>query len=142
MISQDALEAFRGAVAEQSKDPYSYLLKQNKLPMSLIRDNTDTKNGLKQHAAKIAIETAPFNDTFGPKAQRKRPKLAVSSLEDLAGESVKMHDNYLERLEQAALLSGTSGQPGDGEATGESTTGVPREAVFGAGQSKRIWNGK
>ena len=41
VISQDALDKFRGAVEAQSKDPYSYLLKQNKLPMSLITDNKD-----------------------------------------------------------------------------------------------------
>jgi nuclear GTP-binding protein len=110
--------------------------------MSLIRD-TPTQNGLKQHAAKIAIETAPFGDTFGPKAQRKRPKLAVSTLEDLAGESVKMHGEYLERLEQAKLLSGTSNDNEDGDDNGdEGLRSAPKETVFGAGQSKRIWNGE
>ena len=74
VISQDALAAFRGAVEAQSKDPYSYLLKQNKLPMSLINDNKDKerKDGLVQHKAKIRIESEGFGDTFGPKAQRKR----------------------------------------------------------------------
>lgn len=146
VISQDALAAFRGAVAAQQSDPYSYLLKQNKLPMSLIKDNENTKNGLKQHQAKIAVETAPFSETFGPKAQRKRPKLAVSSLEDLAGETVKMHDNYLDRLEQARLLSGNINDedkadhynPVEAEADGNLTTA--REAIFSKGQSKRIWN--
>ena len=59
VISQDALSAFRGAVEAQSKDPYSYLLKQNKLPMSLIHDNKDKerKDGLVQHQAKIRIES-------------------------------------------------------------------------------------
>lgn len=142
VISQDALAAFRGAIAEQSADPYSYLLKQNKLPMSLIRDNSETKNGLKQHAAKIAVETAPFGDTFGPKAQRKRVKLGVASIEDLAGETVKMHDSYVERLEQIRLLSGQSGesQEAEGVSEGDGTLSVAREAIFSKGQSKRIWN--
>jgi nuclear GTP-binding protein len=87
VISQEALTSFREAVAERASDPYSVLLKTNKLPMSLIRDNVHTVNGLKQHEAKMAIETAPFSDTFGPKAQRKRVKLGVASLEDLAGDS-------------------------------------------------------
>lgn len=144
VISQDALAAFRGAVEAQQKDPYSYLLKQNKLPMSLIKDNENTKNGIKQHQAKIAVETSPFVDTFGPKAQRKRPKLAVSSLEDLAGESEKMHDTYLDRLEQARLLSGN---PTDSDMVGENSNQEParilttaKEAIFSKGQSKRIWN--
>src|SRR5438034_3137425 len=74
VIAQDALNSFREAMAERSSDPYSVLLKTNKLPMSLIRDGQG-KNGLKQHAAKIAVEALPFKDTFGPKAQRKRVKL-------------------------------------------------------------------
>ena len=85
VISQDALHSFRAAMAERASDPYSVLLKTNKLPMSLIRDG-EGKNGIKQHQAKIAVESAPFSETFGPKAQRKRVKLAAGSLEDLAGE--------------------------------------------------------
>ncbi|KAH8700238.1 nucleolar GTP-binding protein 2 [Talaromyces proteolyticus] len=140
VISQEALASFREAVAERAADPYQVLLKTNKLPMSLIRDGGDSNNinGLKQHRAKMAIETSPFSDTFGPKAQRKRPKLAFSSVEDLAGESVKMHDDYIETMEKKALLSGNSGNAEDDEDSGVLATA--REAVFSKGQSKRIWN--
>jgi len=143
VISQDALAAFRGAVAAQQNDPYSYLMKQNKLPMSLIKDDENKKNGLKQHAAKIAVETSPFADTFGPKMQRKRPKLAVSSLEDLAGETDKMHETYLDRLEQAKLESGLGRDFEQQDAAGAVADGqinAAREAIFSKGQSKRIWN--
>lgn len=144
VISQDALAAFRGAVAEQQSDPYSYLLKQNKLPMSLIKDNENTKNGIKQHQAKIAVESSPFSETFGPKAQRKKPKLAVSSLEDFAGETEKMHDTYLDRLEQAHLLSGNAAGDTDrdkfAEPAADGQLSAAREAIFSKGQSKRIWN--
>lgn len=142
VIGQEALTSFREAMAERAKDPYSVLLKTNKLPMSLIRDG-EGKNGLKQHQAKMAVEASPFSDTFGPKAQRKRVKLGVSSLEDLAEDSVKSHDTYLDRLEQAKLLSGTSNDP---EPTGEAAEvddghiTSAREAIFSKGQSKRIWN--
>ena len=141
VISQDALNSFREAMAERASDPYQVLLKTNKLPMSLIRDGQG-KNGLKQHQAKIAVESSPFGEIFGPKAQRKRVKLGVGSLEDLAGETVKMHDTYLDRLEQAKLLSGTSGvedQAGEA-APEEATLSTAREPVFSKGQSKRIWN--
>lgn len=127
-------------MAERASDPYSVLLKTNKLPMTLIRDGQG-KNGLKEHAAKIAVEASPFGDVFGPKAQRKRVKIGVSSLEDLADQSVKNHDTYLDRLEQAKLLSGNSNEaigeaaiPDDGYVTSA------REAIFNKGQSKRIWN--
>ncbi|PGH10264.1 nuclear GTP-binding protein [Blastomyces parvus] len=140
VISQEALTSFREAVAERAADPYQVLLKTNKLPMSLIHDGSNT-NGLKEHKAKIAVESVPFSDTFGPKAQRKRVKLGVGTLEDLAGESVKMHETYLERLDQAKLLSGTSGETAENDKTvddGQLTSA--REPVFSKGQSKRIWN--
>ena len=141
VISQDALTSFREAMAERASDPYQVLLKTNKLPMSLIRDGQG-KNGLKQHRAKLAVESSPFGDTFGPKAQRKRVKLGVGSLEDLAGESVKMHDTYLDRLEEARLLSGTYGKEEQiGETIPEEATLTStREPIFSKGQSKRIWN--
>ncbi|EXJ79136.1 hypothetical protein A1O3_08637 [Capronia epimyces CBS 606.96] len=139
VITQEALESFRQAVAERAADPYQVLLKTNKLPMSLIRDNENTKNGVKQHQAKIAVESTPFADTFGPKSQRKRVKLNAASVADLAGESVKMHDNYLERLEENKLLSGqTVEEQLQREQDGELTTA--REPIFSKGQSKRIWN--
>lgn len=116
-------------------------MKRNKLPMSLIEEKGNI-NGLKEHAAKIAVDSQPFSETFGPKAQRKRPKLDFSSIEDLAGRTGTMHDTYLERLEQAKLLSGTSGEPEGGEAAdnphGDLTQA--REFIFMKGTSKRIWN--
>ncbi|OJI98104.1 hypothetical protein ASPVEDRAFT_37537 [Aspergillus versicolor CBS 583.65] len=141
VISQEALSSFREAVAERSSDPYQVLLKTNKLPMSLIKEN-QTVNGLKQHEAKMAIETSPYSDTFGPKAQRKRVKLGVSSLEDLAGETMKMQDSYVEKTDQGRHEDGTPIFAGDDAATDLQLGTMPtsREAVFLKGQSKRIWN--
>ena len=147
VISQDALAKFRGAVEEQSKDPYSFLLKQNKLPMSLINDNKGKErvDGLLQHAAKIKIEGEKFSDTFGPNAQRKRPKLAVSSIEDLATSTGNDLDTYDEKRREAAILAGQilDDEPANDQAyflpdAGALTTA--REAIFTKGQSKRIWN--
>jgi nuclear GTP-binding protein len=140
VISQGALDSFRQAVAEREQDPYQVLLKTNKLPMSLIRDAENTKNGVKQHKAKIAVEQSPFADTFGPKSQRKRVKLNASSVADLAGETVKMEENYLERLEESKYLSGQLSEQAQQEQqeNGELTTA--REPIFSKGQSKRIWN--
>ena len=70
VISQEALDSFRSAIAERAADPYQVLLKSNKIPMSLINDNAPKVNGIQQHQAKIAVESAPFNETFGPRSQR------------------------------------------------------------------------
>lgn len=136
VVSQDTLNAFRDAMAEKANDPYQVLLKSNKLPMSLIRDGQDT-NGLKQHKAKMAVESSPFSEVFGPKSQRKRVKLGVSNITDLADDTEKSMDSYRERVEQAKLLSGTSG---DGEDGDEAPQTMAIEPVFDKGQSKRIWN--
>ncbi|KAI3319389.1 NGP1NT domain-containing protein [Xylariaceae sp. AK1471] len=142
VISQESLTQFREAMTEKASDPYSVLLKSNKLPMTLIRDGSDIP-GLKQHQAKMTIETSSFSDTFGPKAQRKRVKLGVSSLTDLAEGTENSLDSYKSRLEQARLLSGAGEQI---EAAGEDTydtmdpLSMAIEPVFNKGQSKRIWN--
>ncbi|KAI4160438.1 MAG: hypothetical protein LQ342_005762 [Letrouitia transgressa] len=141
VISQDALNSFREAMAQRASDPYQVLLKTNKLPMSLVRDGQG-KNGVKEHQAKIQVESAPFGDTFGPKAQRKRVKLGVGSLEDLAEETVKMHDEFLDRQEQSQIARGTAHNQ---EQIGESVLEEPllataREPIFSKGQSKRLWN--
>ncbi|KAI1089197.1 nucleolar GTP-binding protein [Rostrohypoxylon terebratum] len=144
VISQDSLKAFRDAMAEKANDPYQVLLKSNKLPMTLIRDDTNTQNGVKVHKAKMAIESSPFADAFGPKSQRKRVKLGVSSLTDLAEDTEKSMDTYKERLEQARLLSGNSGGgldvDGEGQTKGEDALTMAIEPIFNKGQSKRIWN--
>lgn len=141
VISQEALTSFRDAVAERASDPYQVLLKTNKLPMSLIRDGEGI-NGLKQHQAKMAIETSPFNDTFGPKAQRKRVKLGVSSLEDLAGESARNQDTYSQKNDEGFHADGSAIVRGDDTAAAEDLglLTTSRESVFSKGQSKRIWN--
>ncbi|KAI1182061.1 nucleolar GTP-binding protein 2 [Nemania serpens] len=142
VISQDSLAQFRDAMAEKASDPYSVLLKSNKLPMTLIRDGSDVP-GLKQHQAKMAIETSSFADTFGPKSQRKRVKLGVSSLTDLAEDTENSMDTYKERLEQARLLSGAgenNEEGGEDRVDEADPLSLAIEPVFQKGQSKRIWN--
>lgn len=141
VIAQDALNSFREAMAQRASDPYQVLLKTNKIPMSLIRDGAG-KNGLKEHQAKVAVEAAPFEATFGPKAQRKRVKLGVSTLEDFVGETEKANHSYQEAQEQKALLNKNAPQGADtnDDAAAAEEISTAREPVFSKGQSKRIWN--
>lgn len=138
VIAQDALQNFREAMAAKASDPYQVLLKTNKLPMSLLKEPVGP-GGIKQHAAKIHVEAQPFSETFGPKAQRKRPKISVSDITDLVGESKRMEQEYEENLEKIKLLSGKSGYFGDEEEK-EGWIQEAREPIFTKGQSKRIWN--
>ena len=138
VISQDSLTAFRDAMTEKAKDTYQVLLKTNKLPMTLLHEMQGI-NGLKQHKAKMLIESSPFSHVFGPTAQRKRPRLAVTSLGDMAENSEKMLDIYNDRPDQARL-PGRNGRHLDDEAELEPELPMAIEPIFNKGKSKRIWN--
>ena len=58
------------------KDSYKCLLRQNKLPIILLRDGS---NGM----ARPALERNSYERASGPKAQRKRARLASGSKEVL-----------------------------------------------------------
>jgi len=135
VISQSALTSFREAMAVKAADPYQVLLKSNKLPMSLLRDETE-EAGKKVHRAKVHVESQPFAETFGPKSQRKRVKLQVAGLEELVGESELLEVKYKEKLETELLLSGKSAE----EKEEDGWIQEAREPIFSKGQSKRIWN--
>lgn len=119
VISQDALEHFREAVKATQKDSYQVLLRRNKLPMSLVEEST------KVPTLDIA-ETESYQSTFGPKQQRKKPRVAVSSLEDLASDVNHDQERFHEKQEEMD--------------ESEQYAMANRDSVFSKGQSKRIWN--
>jgi len=111
--------------------------------MSLIRDGP--QDALKKHESKMIIESEPFSDTFGPKAQRKRPKLSFNNIDDLAADTEKSLEMYHSRVEEIKFLSGTSAGPSPELADGyveeeDFSVSLAKEAIFSKGQSKRIWN--
>lgn len=119
VIGQTELENFRTEMGKRVNDPYQVLLRRNKLPLSLLQDSA------KENRMSL-LESETFSDTFGTKSQRKRPKLSVQNLEELA--QVIESKNGDE-----PLPSPTEVKEDDGSKS-EST-----EAVMLKGQSKRIW---
>ncbi|KAJ1561004.1 GTPase required for pre-60S ribosomal subunit nuclear export and maturation [Cladochytrium tenue] len=123
VVGQKELEKFREAMAEKMNDPYTVLLRQNKLPMSLVTDVTK--------AAQVnLLEVDSFSNTFGPKAQRNRPKLKASSIDELASSSQSAQEQYSSEKDSSLLTNMSF--------SGE--TDMARDPVFSKGQSKRIWN--
>ncbi|KAF0451426.1 NGP1NT-domain-containing protein [Gigaspora margarita] len=122
VIGQKQLEAFRDSLGTKVNDPYQVLLRQNKLPMSLLVDSAKIS---RMHM----VDTEPFSDTFGPKAQRKRPKLNVGSLEDLMTNTNHSLENYEEKKDPSLLSNKIIDWIDEA-----------RDSVFSKGQSKRIWN--
>lgn len=131
VIGQDALTHFREAMGDKKNNTYQVLLRRNKLPMSLL----DEKDLSTSPNANI-IDTESFSSTFGPKQQRKRPRIATSSLEDLATSSVADSTTYDEKVE----LDSTLGLMGGSFLDKDDFTQEAKEAIFHKGQSKRIWN--
>ena len=52
------------------------------------------------------METEPFQDTFGPKAQRKRPKLDVGTFEELSKLSLEATEAAERSADATASTSG------------------------------------
>lgn len=151
VISQDALDHFRTALGNKAHDPYSVLLRRNKLPMSLIQEPTQGKGP-------ALTDVEPFSQTFGPGAQRKRPRLeaGMSSFADLAATSAEMGKQQDEKVAAAeAKEKGEGLVPADREIPLGSSTderilnpdemyAIPvqrgrSEPVYSKGQSRRIW---
>lgn len=121
VVGQAELTRFREEIAAKKDDPYSMLLKHNRLPMSLVTDQ--------EKAAKISLlKTESFAHTFGKGAQRKRPRLAISSVEELATRVDERTEAFDEGAEQR-------------EADAAAALYAPEvsDPIFRKGQSKRIW---
>ncbi|XP_044143036.1 nucleolar GTP-binding protein 2 [Bufo gargarizans] len=122
VIKQSSLQKFQEEMDVVMKDPYKVVMKQSKLPMSLLYDRK------KPHNAKVHIlDTEMFETTFGPKSQRKRPNLSAGDVHEL--------------LQNAEALAGSYDQDKDRDLVTEDT-GVreeAREEIYKKGQSKRIW---
>ncbi|GAA5933790.1 hypothetical protein JCM1841_002125 [Sporobolomyces salmonicolor] len=142
-ISQTALEHFRESLKEKIADPYAVVLKKNKLPMSLLTDAVSGKT------KPDLTTTEPFSDTFGAKAQRKRPRLDVGSISELASQvsahaaSVQQAHAQAQKDQEISDLRDAEGSIAPEQLAREAEenmlSNVPQDWILGAGTSKRIW---
>ncbi|KAG8735297.1 GTPase required for pre-60S ribosomal subunit nuclear export and maturation [Ceratobasidium sp. 414] len=134
VLSETALDHFRTSLASKKDDPYSVLLKRNKLPMALL---DDAAKGTKRPQI---VETEPFGDTFGPKAQRKRPRLdaSISSFHDLASVTADAPPEGTAEASALPLLATIPYIEADVEED-EATHGVYNEPIYAKGTSRRIY---
>ncbi|KAJ4778406.1 Nucleolar GTP-binding protein 2 [Rhynchospora pubera] len=123
VVNQKELEFFREELQSRMSNQYNVLLKERKLPLSLLQDHQ------KQAKAHL-LDTQPFNHVFGPKGKRKRPKLFVSDYESLLKTAGSSQDAFEEKYASAQL-------PKEEEQDG--LRDLVRHTMFEKGQSKRIW---
>lgn len=133
VICQKELDEFRSAVEAKTSDPHTVLLRQSKLPLSLLQPSKGVNGGAGIGFSKSAkmhlLETESFQSVFGKKAQRKRPKLSIASMEDFASKISAAENSYLEKNDSNLVSSDDSG-----------TFEEARDSLFSKGQSKRIWS--
>ncbi|KAK9074187.1 hypothetical protein SSX86_006784 [Deinandra increscens subsp. villosa] len=122
VVNQKELEFFREELQTRLSSNYNVILKERKLPMSLLNDH--------QKQARVhLLDTESFSDAFGPKGKRKRPRLMVSDYESLVKRADGSHDAFEEKC-------------GGVDPTVENVDGfrdLVRHTMFEKGQSKRIW---
>lgn len=122
VIKQSSLQKFQEEMGAVQKDPYRVVMRQSKLPMSLLHDR------VKAHNSKVHIlDTEGFETTFGPKAQRKRPSLMVGDVKDLVEQAEASALNYNADKDKNLVTEDTGVRE------------EVREEIFKKGQSKRIW---
>ncbi|PRP84513.1 hypothetical protein PROFUN_05848 [Planoprotostelium fungivorum] len=119
--TQDNLEHFREELQKAEKNPYSVILKQHTVPVSLITDNSKT-----QRMNLLTAET--FESTFGPKKQRKKPKVELEDYESIMSHVDKQAEKYDEDKDSNMFGFGETDMKGE-----------RRADVFEKGTSKRIW---
>lgn len=121
VISQSALQKFQDEMGKVMKDPYQVVMKPTHLPITLLNESA-------KYQRVHLLETESFDSTFGPKKQRKRPSLKVRDLEDMTKAAEDASEKYSDDKDHDLLRD-------DG-----GVRQMPRDWVFAAGQSKRIWN--
>ncbi|KAI9459672.1 NUC091 domain-containing protein [Lactarius psammicola] len=129
VISQTALDHFRTSLQTKQHDPYSVLLRRNKLPMQLLNDAANPNLRKRSHI----VETEPFAETFGPKALRKRPRIDAGTFEELG----KLGAAAAEEAAQAKVT--TELAEAAAPAAIEQTHADYIEPIYAKGTSRRIY---
>ena len=123
-ISQNDLDSFRENMTVKAADPYSVVLRRQKIPMSLLKDSQKV-------ASMNLLETESFDTVFGGKQLRKRPKL-LDSLGD-----------YEALMKSATDRAVTYDTNPSGDSNIEKAINwevdIKKDDLFAKGQSKRIW---
>ncbi|WVZ56939.1 hypothetical protein U9M48_007400 [Paspalum notatum var. saurae] len=123
VVGQPQLEMFREELQNRLSDNFSVILKERKLPLSLLQDHQ------KQARAHL-LDVEPFEHAFGPKGKRKRPKLTALDYESLLKKADDSQDAFEQKFASSKL-------PKEEEEDG--LRDLVRHTMFEKGQSKRIW---
>lgn len=124
-ISPKVLDKFREEMKAKFHDPYSIVLRAQKLPTTLLIDKDNDAGALPKNAI-------DFTSTFGKLARRKRPKTAAYDYETLRKRAETTQEKYVSAKDKQTVQAQ------------EEAAAAPRDLVegvgiFQAGQSSRLW---
>ena len=108
-------------MGQVAKDPYKVVMNPTKLPITLLQEKA-------KYARVHMLDTEPFDKCFGSKATRKKPKITGADLESLVKAAEAKSEAYKAEGDRDRVVDRPDAEP------------QQREWIFGAGQSKRIWN--
>ncbi|CAD7965683.1 unnamed protein product [Amoebophrya sp. A25] len=129
VITQTKMQEFRDEMGKEVNDPYRVVLKTSKLPMSLLTDS------LKNDKMDL-LKVESYQDTFGSKKLRKKPKLVSENLEQLMEKVNTEQTRYSEISHQDKQLRFDLNS---GFENSKSYEGHDNEEIFLKGTSRRIW---
>eukprot|EP01135_Chromosphaera_perkinsii_P007637 Nk52_evm93s914 gene=Nk52_evmTU93s914 len=120
VVGQTELTNFREALGSKVNDTYSVLMRSSKIPMSLLTDPV-------KQARSHLLDTEKFENTFGPKAQRKKPTIKCSDMSEYASKAAGASETY-DHAKDSNLVLEDDGWKKE-----------VRDKCFDKGQSRRIW---
>lgn len=82
VIGQKQLDQFRDEMSSKVNDAYTVLLREKKLPLQLLEDPEKKQASTGKTLRVNLLATQPFDGVFGKNKKRKRPTLAMESMED------------------------------------------------------------
>eukprot|EP01023_Acetabularia_acetabulum_P026019 TRINITY_DN24786_c0_g2_i1.p1 TRINITY_DN24786_c0_g2~~TRINITY_DN24786_c0_g2_i1.p1 ORF type:complete len:311 (-),score=47.88 TRINITY_DN24786_c0_g2_i1:92-1024(-) len=127
VVGQKQLTQFREAMADRVNDPHVVIIRQKKFPWALVEDPEAKKSG--KEAKRNLLQSMSFQDVYGPKSKRKRPKLNTFCLNEMVEKADEKAETFVEEMERKQAALGEYGEFKD----------APKQAMFERGQSKRIW---
>lgn len=157
VIGQKQLDQFRTAMADkvlaedlclllshtvvlQVDNNYTVLLREKKLPMTLLEDPEKKMAGKQLRADLLTV--APYQATFGAKKTRKRPRIAAEDYDSLVQAAQDKEAQCVELLDSTVFTASSRFGARQEDEPGPSSDGVRaavRHSMFDKGQSKRIW---
>eukprot|EP00210_Caulerpa_lentillifera_P005434 g5196.t1 len=130
VIGQKQMEKFREEMRVKVDDAFKVLLREKKLPLQLLQHSQRNERQNDKTGGAL-LKSESFEDCFGLKQKRNKPKLKMLTLDALATHVATQHDTYNKGV--------ATGLDRDliREDDGLRDSGL--DSLYSKGQSKRIW---